>query len=102
MAKRTKPHSEMLMSYLRDREAAVAYLNAALEEGEEVFLQALREVAMANELPMSRIASEASVSRENLYRMTSATGNPTLENLTGLLRALGLRIEVRAAEKVSK
>jgi DNA-binding phage protein len=37
MPKRTKPHRDMMVKFLRDRRAASEYLNAAIEEGDSVF-----------------------------------------------------------------
>lgn len=98
MLKRTKPHYEMMMKFLRDRRAASEYLNAAIEEGDSVFLQALREVADANGLPMSQIAADANMSRENLYKMLSEQGNPTLQSLTNVTRVLGLKMKFEPSE----
>ena len=84
------------MVHLRDKRTAAAYLNAALDDSDELFLKAIRDVAAAHDLPMSKIAEGANVSRENLYRMLSESGNPRFENLTGVLRVLGLRIAVEA------
>ena len=51
MARRTVPYEEILSRDLQDPEEAVAYLNAALEDaaenGADVFLLALRDVAKA-------------------------------------------------------
>jgi len=80
---------------LKDKEAAAAYLNAALKENsQEVFLLALRDVANARGL--TQIAQEASLNRENLYRMLSEKGNPQLFSLTALLDALGLQLAVKS------
>ena len=52
---------------------AVAYLNAAIEEGvREIFLPALRNVAEANG-GMGVVAAKANLSRESLYRKKGAT-----------------------------
>jgi len=60
---------------LADPEEAAAYLNAALEDGDQqVFLLALRDVAEAR--GMSQVAREARLNREIMYRMLSPTGNP--------------------------
>jgi len=45
---------------------------------------------------MSSVAEEAGVNRENLYRMLSREGNPTLNSLFAVLKALGLRFSVQA------
>lgn len=80
--------------YLKTQRDVVAYLNAALEDGDPaVVLEALRNVAQARG-GMSALARAAGVSRESLYRTLSRRGNPKIETLIGLLRALGLRLTV--------
>ena len=53
----------------------VEYLKASLEEGDmpEVFLMALRNVAEARGI--SKLARNAHLNRENLYKMLSKEGN---------------------------
>ncbi len=49
MMPKSRSYEQELMGYLQDPERAVAYLNAALEEGEEeLFLVALQNVAKAS------------------------------------------------------
>lgn len=82
-----------LRERLKDPARAAAYLDAALEEGDqEVFLLALRDVAEARGL--SVVAQEAQLNRENLYRMLSREGNPQLSSLNALLKSMGLRLAV--------
>lgn len=101
MAKPTKSYQAALIESLKDPEEAAAYLNAALEDesedADELFLLALRNVAEAR--GMSKLAEEAALNRESLYRMLSPKGNPRLSTLGALLDALGLRlaVEVKAA-----
>ncbi len=86
---------------LTDPEEAVAYLNAAIEDGsQKVFLMALRDVTEA--WGMAKLAREAKLNRENMYRMLSQQGNPQLSSLVGLLDALGLRlaVEIKSAAAV--
>jgi probable addiction module antidote protein len=79
---------------LQDPEFAVAYLNAALEEGsQEVFLLHLRDLAEACG-GMGKLAGETHLTREALYRMLSKSGNPQLSSLDKILQALGLRLAV--------
>jgi probable addiction module antidote protein len=59
-----------------------------------MFLVALRDVSEARQ--MSRVAERAGVARESIYRMSALGGNPTYSNLLGILRALGLKITIRA------
>ena len=81
--------------HLATRKDVVAYLNAALEDGEPaVLLEALRNVAQAKG-GVGALAKAAGVSRESLYRTLSRHGNPKLDTVMLLLRAMGLRLSVR-------
>ncbi len=80
--------------YLRTKKDVVAYLNAALEDGEPaVLLEALRNVAQTRG-GMGALAKAAGVSRESLYRTLSRRGNPKIETVMELIRALGLKFTV--------
>ena len=74
---------------------AAEYLNAALEDSNETFLLALRDVAEAQ--TMTALAKDSRLNRESLYRTLSRKGNPQLRSLTSVLAAFGLklRVEVR-------
>jgi probable addiction module antidote protein len=95
MPKRTLPHEEFLAEYLQDPREAVLYLNAALEDSEESFLEAIGDVA-ATVATMAEVADRAGVARQAAYRMLSRSGNPTCSNLMAILRALGLRFVIEA------
>ena len=93
MTKTSISYKEGLKKDLTNPDEAAAYLNAALEDGEEeVFLLALRDIAEARQL--TKVAKETNLNRENLYRMLSKKGNPKLSSLKALLDALGLRLAV--------
>ena len=80
--------------YLNTKRDVVAYLNAALEDGEPaVLLEALRNVAQTHG-GMAALAKSAGVSRESLYRTLSRRGNPKIETVMELMRALGLKLTV--------
>lgn len=73
---------------------AAAYLDAALEAGDRpAFLLAIRNVITALG-GMTKMARDTGLNRENLYRVLSAQGNPELNSLERLLKALGLRLAV--------
>lgn len=75
-------------------EYAAEYLNAVLEENDpQAFLLALRHVADANG-GVSKLAADAELSRESLYRTLSETGNPKLTSLTAVLGALGMQLAI--------
>jgi probable addiction module antidote protein len=86
-----------LLADLRDLDYAKGYLSAAAKESLETFLLALRDVAEAQK-GMGKVASEAKVNRENLYRMLSEEGNPRLSSLCAVLDALGFFIDIGLKE----
>jgi probable addiction module antidote protein len=94
MPKRTRDYHAYLVKRLVDPKAAEDYLNAAINDSDEMFLKALRNVAEARR--MSKVAEQAGVSRESLYRTLSEEGNPRFNTLTSILRVLGLRITLQA------
>ena len=47
MAKRTKDHQSWLTEKLTNPDKAASYLNAALEDSPEMFLEAVKNVAQA-------------------------------------------------------
>ncbi len=92
---RSRSYKEGLLKRLQAPQEAAAYLDAALEEGDQdVFLLALRDVAEARLGGMSELAQQSGLNREALYRTLSPTGNPELSSLDKLLHAVGLRLSV--------
>jgi probable addiction module antidote protein len=92
MPKRTGDFDAWLLNELTDPQLAASYVNAAISEDPDLLPVVLREVAKAHK--MSKVAKEAGVARESLYPILSESGNPTLNNLNGILKAVGLRITV--------
>ena len=94
---KTTPYRQSLLESLADPDEAVAYLNAGLEDSPEAFLKALKNVAQARQ--MTKVAKDAGVQRETLYRSLSEQGNPTLGTLLGVLSAMGLKLAVEVGER---
>ena len=92
MSKKTSSYRDSLLEALADPVEASAYLNAAMEDSQEAFLKALKNVAQAH--TMTKVAKGAGVQRETLYRTLSEQGNPTLETLSAVLGVLGMRLSV--------
>lgn len=96
MTRRTVPYEEILSRDLQDPKEAAAYLNAALEDasenGADVFLLALRDVAKAR--GMRQLAQDTNLSRESLYRTLSRKGNPRFSTLEAVLESVGLKLSV--------
>jgi probable addiction module antidote protein len=92
-------HDETLSRELReDKDFAVEYLRAALEEENDpkVLLIALRRIAEARG-GMAKVAKTAGIERESLYRALSPRGNPRLSTLVAVAKAIGFKITVEAA-----
>jgi probable addiction module antidote protein len=96
MAK-ARPYREALLANLANPAEAEGYLNAVLEDYPAGFLKALRNVAQARQ--MAKVAQDAGIQRESLYRALSDDGNPTLETLTAVLSAVGLKISIATVEE---
>ena len=94
MTRKTRPYREALLEALADPAEAAHYLNAAIADSPEMFRKACLNVIQARQV--ARIARESGVTRESLYRSFSAAGNPTLDTLSSVLAAVGLKIEIVA------
>jgi probable addiction module antidote protein len=82
--------------FLTDAETIAAYLDEAFASSDPAEIaEAIGTVARA--LGMSKIARNAKVSRESLYRALSRTGNPELSTIIGVLRACGVTLAAKAA-----
>ena len=85
---------------LDTKDDVVAYLNAALEDGDPELLKlVLGDVARSK--GMTEIAKAAGLARSNLYKALSPDGNPEFSTVAHVLKALGLRLSV-ARERVSQ
>ena len=85
-------------NYLRDEADIAAYLEeaaaeAAAENDPTALAQALGAVARAH--TMRRLARDTGLSREGLYRALSPGGNPSLDTLMKVARALGVELSFR-------
>jgi probable addiction module antidote protein len=93
------PYEGWLIERLKDRKEAAAYLEAAIEDGDQaVLMLALRHVAQAQG-GVAEVARRANLTREATYKMLSKAGNPALSSLTAVLAATGLRLSVKLVEK---
>ena len=99
MPKKTRDHQSWLIEKLTDPERAADYLNAAREDSREMFLEALRDIAQARQV--AKVAREANITRESVYRATSQDGNPTLDTLDKMLAVFGIEYKFQAIEPSS-
>lgn len=88
-------HEEATVSMFRDDPALAAeYLNQVLADGSrEELLVAMRYLTGAFG-GVSGIARATKLNARTLYRTLSEEGNPELDTLTALLKAMGLRLAI--------
>jgi probable addiction module antidote protein len=92
-------HDEAMLEELRKNpDFAAEYLRAALEDSDDpqILLIALRRIAESRG-GIAKIARQAGIERESLYRALSAKGNPRLSTIVAVTRAVGLRLTVESA-----
>ena len=76
---------------------ALAYLDAALEDGDPQLVAAvLGDIARA--AGMTKIAAATGLGRESLYKSLSPNGNPELATVLKVMRATGLRLHASLAD----
>ncbi len=81
--------------HLETEEDQLLYLEAALEEGDAPLIAAaLGDIARAR--GMAGVARKAGLGRESLYKALSVDGNPRLDTILKVMRALGLRLHAKA------
>lgn len=93
---RDRSHDEaMAETFRKDPAYAAKFLNAILEDGDQVeLLIALRQMTKAfGGLP--EVAERANLNRTQLYRTLSEQGNPEVRSLIAVLRTMGLRLAVQ-------
>jgi probable addiction module antidote protein len=79
--------------FLTSDEDIVAYLNAALEDGDQALVTAaLGNIARAK--GMTQLAKDTGITRDGLYKALSPDGNPSFSTVQKVVKALGLKLDV--------
>jgi probable addiction module antidote protein len=92
---KTKTRAWDAAEHLESEEDMVAYLEAALEEDDPALIAAaLGDIARAK--GMTKIARDAGLGRESLYKALSPDGNPGFATVLKVVKALGLRFHAKA------
>ena len=82
--------------YLETEEDIAGYLEVVLSEGDpKLFAHALGVAARAR--GMSKVARDAGISREGLYKALSTEGNAEFATLFKVICALGLQLHIEPA-----
>jgi probable addiction module antidote protein len=82
------------VDHLETDEDMALYLQAALEEDDPILVAAvLGDIARAK--GMTKVARDAGLGRESLYKALSPTGNPEFATVLKVIDALGFRLTVQ-------
>jgi probable addiction module antidote protein len=97
-----RPHDEaMAETFRKDPALAAEMLTAILADGDhEELLVALRQIAQAKG-SVAAVAASAGLNPTQLYRTLSPAGNPTIDSLAKVLKALGLRLAVQPVDEAA-
>ena len=95
---KTKTRRYDVADHLRTPEEMALYLDACIEESDSdaaFIVKALGDIAHTQ--GMSRVAREAGMSHESLYKALSGERSPDFATVLKVARALGLRLHAEAA-----
>jgi probable addiction module antidote protein len=96
---KSRAHDEAMAElYGKDPEFALQVVNSILEDGDQgELLITLRQMAKAFG-GVQTVAEVSHLSPTQIYRTLSSKGNPTLNNFSAILKAMGLRLAVQTLE----
>ena len=95
---KTKTLPYDIADQLQTRADMAAYLNAWLSEAPDDaagITRALGDIARAS--GMTKVARDAGLNRESLYKALREEGNPSFVTVLKVAKALGLRLHAKAA-----
>ncbi len=86
-------YQKELINRLKCPERSLAYLNAALMDGDpRIFLKALKNILEAQG-GMSEIAKKAELNRESMYKTLSGERDPHLSTVMKILDSIGIELK---------
>lgn len=89
-----------VLDHLKTEEDMTLYLEACFEEAgdDPAFIaKALGDIAKARS--MTQLAKDTGLGRESLYKALSGEGNPSFGTILKVIKALGFKLHVQAADK---
>jgi probable addiction module antidote protein len=100
MKQRWRTHDEaMAESFRKDPEFAADLLTDVIADGDEAeLLILLRQLSKAFG-GVTKIAARSGLNATSLYRTLSRRGNPELKSFTAILKAMGMQVAIRVAER---
>ena len=91
MALETQPY--VFANHVENNKDAGEYLAILLEEnGIDGLIEGVKHLAKAK--GMTAVANEAGVNRQSLYRSLAKEGNPKIETIDKIVRALGFKLTI--------
>ena len=104
--KLTLSYEDLFYDDLRDPEYCIEYLKLSFAEAVEEkdfrgFLVSVHHAIKANGLSKSKVAKDAGLSRQHLYRIFNGESVPSFDKVIGLLMALGVNLSISAVEEDS-
>ncbi len=101
LTKLTTDYDSYIVDTLKDKQEAAIYLQTALDEYQmdgdsEALLLAFKHIANAQG-GITKLAKKTNLNRVSLYRTLSSKGNPRLQTLGLILKALGFHLSVSPA-----
>src|SRR5262249_15449271 len=84
--------------YLKTATARAEYITAALETNDPAFIRDAVGV-VARSIGMSKVARQAGVTREGLFKALGRSGNPEFGTVISLMPALQLKLSARPVQK---
>lgn len=93
---KSRSHDDAMAELYRNNPTlALEVINGILADGDQVeLLVVLRQMAQAFG-GMQAVAEQAHLNPTQLYRTLSPKGNPALNSLTAILKAMGMRLAVQ-------
>lgn len=94
----------MMENLKKNKKEAFEYLKTSLEENADyppAFLLSLRRVSQAFDMSMEDIAKEAGISTAAIYKALGEKGNPTIDTLASILKAMGFKLTLTPIDKAS-
>ncbi|WP_028223211.1 addiction module antidote protein [Paraburkholderia oxyphila] len=86
--------------YLDDEETIASYISSAMEaDDQDVLLLALADVAKAR--GMAKVAADAGLGRESLYKTLKPGASPKFETVAKIMHALGIKLTAAPEKKTN-
>jgi probable addiction module antidote protein len=107
MAKKSKKNKKLKswshfkqVQFKKQPNDAYEYLQASLDENADVpeaIIEAIRTVSESLHMTLEDVAKKAKIQPSTVYKAFGKDGNPTLETLTAVLKAIGLKLSIEKA-----